>query len=340
MSFPEASKQQSDSNGSSNRFQCDQCGRTYQSKASLRIHTKKSHSSQPQYPCRYISCNEVFRTLELRKTHEKTLHDISLKRTNAHFVDVANDENGGKLCKLRACRVANCSCIFTKPKDLQNHEIEVHNFVFNKPLQPLESLETGSGIPSSSNRESTSQSAPVRFVCDQCGRTYGTKTNLRVHVKQVHSTEAKYPCRFISCDSTFQSLYLRKQHEKAEHKIFVKPRDALLVVPQCGIHGDITKRVRACRLVNCNCTFTSTKELERHEREVHNFLYKKQQESTASAQDENQCSSSIGQGIPDAQAEIVSSSNQRNTTDLDEEDDLGDVDLMEVEDMLKIMSTE
>ncbi|KAJ8040718.1 hypothetical protein HOLleu_15101 [Holothuria leucospilota] len=63
-----------------------------------------------------------------------------------------------------------------------------------------------------------SKSRPRNFVCDQCGKKFHSKTNLKHHIES-HSSEPSYKCRY--CPKKYKTFFGRTMHERAHFNVYV-----------------------------------------------------------------------------------------------------------------------
>ena len=89
-----------------------------------------------------------------------------------------------------------------------------------------------------------------RFKCDKCDTTFGAKSALATHLKEIHQAKvARVPCKF-KCGKTYGQTRYMDAHAQS-----------------CGLNPN--KKELACPF--CDRVFYLRNRLMEHKREAHNF---------------------------------------------------------------------
>ncbi|XP_066992566.2 uncharacterized protein [Anabrus simplex] len=150
-----------------NRYPCDQCDKTFQTKQSHEVHLKAIHEGQKPFSCEV--CGKTFAYHNSIKAH-MLIHE-----------EQRNEK--GYPCDI-------CGKLFNHPSSVIYHKEAEHNngrrFVCNK---------CGKGFKHKQllQRHQLVHSDNRPFSCKSCGATFKTKANLLNH-QPTHTGEKKYFC--------------------------------------------------------------------------------------------------------------------------------------------------
>ena len=179
-------------------FTCNFCGKVYTKKSSFWVHKKTEHS-ELKWKCD-ICPNKAFAIESLLKQHVKACH---LKEKN-HICE----DCGGAFAtnfalkghrKLKhnqgefAIQCHQCDQTFQAKSFLDNHILRIHN--------------------------------KGTYVCDECGKPYDTKHDLKVHKTRTHTEDKgeKIPCPYPDCSKKFYQQSRMKKHVNKIHNEGTKP---------------------------------------------------------------------------------------------------------------------
>ncbi|KAF7992198.1 hypothetical protein HCN44_001523 [Aphidius gifuensis] len=178
---------------------CSVCEKGFKTLASLQNHIN-THTGTKPHSCKY--CNSAFTTsgelvrhVRYRHTHEKPhkcsqcdYASVELSKLKRH-VRCHTGEHTFKLKRhLRihtgekpyGCDI--CQARFTQSNSLKAHKL-IHN-IGDKPV----------------------------FQCELCPTTCGRKTDLRIHVQKLHTSDKPLKCK--RCGKTFPDRYMLKLHNQ------------------------------------------------------------------------------------------------------------------------------
>jgi len=199
-----------------------------------------------QFRCLWGDCNGVFSTRTGLATHcslhlEDYIHCMP--------VDSSDSKGSQGQTNLMSCKWNNCNDYFADLRQLAKH-LAKESHIGQTPFIPKRespipessdktkkrkryvcSIEgCGKSFTDSSNRkkhERTHDKNRERFFCDQCEKSYSTKTDLNIHLK-VHKGEFPHSCTHPNCSKAFVRLSELYAHERTHDNIL--PHVCL----QCG----------------------------------------------------------------------------------------------------------
>jgi KRAB domain-containing zinc finger protein len=156
-------------------YRCDTCGMGYLTQTLLRVHNKAQHEGV-RFVCE--DCKKVFRYADGLRQHRKT-HD-------PHRVE-----------KSFMCEI--CSKVLRKKFSLERH-LEAHKGV----RQSFVCEECGKILSSTTSlKQHKTVHSAKKYICDVCGKRFGRKGNLQIHMLRVHIKEKPFKCTV--CDKNFAS---------------------------------------------------------------------------------------------------------------------------------------
>jgi hypothetical protein len=112
---------------------------------------------------------------------------------------------------------------------------------------------------------------PIKiFKCNEpkCTKSYKSKENLTLHIKNFHLNEKPYSCKY--CDSTFSHRNGKTYHERKFHTNYLPYK--------CTINGKIIIK----KILECELTFADKTALNYHLKSKHNIIPPKRLQSQRS----------------------------------------------------------
>ena len=159
--------------------------------------------------------------------------------------------------KAYLCDRSGCFKSFDSPSELNYHILAVHDigcrYICGHPDCQGENVHFDT---KKQLRQHTGQVHATLFECEECGRKFTKKCNMRLHHRLKHNDSLKtplYPCS--ECDQVFERKSYLKKHEKRIHR-----RESIVVCIKCGkefsTRGSLTRHTE-----NVDCTAEATDEL-------------------------------------------------------------------------------
>ena len=164
-------------------FPCDQCNKKYLSKQGLDYHIKHSHSDFKKSVCQFcaVEVTDV-------KNHIKLNHS-------------------GKVEKTIPCKDENCDKMFRTKQEARTHYNAGH--LNKKEMCPL----CGGWYKNLYTHIHQIHQAEKKHICDECGKAFGKKHDLKVHIDRVHLLK-RYVCP--RCGKTISKI---REHLKTVHNV-------------------------------------------------------------------------------------------------------------------------
>ena len=110
----------------------------------------------------------------------------------------------------------------------------------------------------------------IRHICDQCGSSHKTRNGLRSHILTVHENQKKhkskyFPCR--ECHKLLNKKYINcKDHIKTCEKCgYITNFKGQLKKHQSSSYCDPSRSERKIRCGKCSNTFTTERNMKKHE---------------------------------------------------------------------------
>ncbi|KAF7992202.1 hypothetical protein HCN44_001527 [Aphidius gifuensis] len=179
---------------------CSVCGKSFKTLASLQNHIN-THTGTKPHKCKY--CNRAFTTsgelvrhVRYRHTHEKPhkcsecdYASVELSKLKRHV----RSHTGEHTFKLnRHLRIHTgekpYGCDICQARFTQSNSLKAHKLIHNSSDRPI-------------------------FQCELCPTTCGRKTDLRIHVQKLHTSDKLLKCK--RCGKTFLDRYSFKLHNKS-----------------------------------------------------------------------------------------------------------------------------
>ncbi|XP_065200292.1 transcriptional repressor CTCFL-like [Planococcus citri] len=193
---------------------CSVCDRGFKTMASLQNHVN-THTGTKPHQCKYCSSafttsGELVRHVRYKHTHEKP-HKCSI-------CDYASVE----LSKMRnhmRChtgeRPYQCQhCTYASPDSFKlKRHLRIHTGERPYECDICHSRFTQSNSLKAHRLIHSDDSDKPVFKCDLCPATCGRKTDLRIHVQKLHTSDRLFNCR--RCGKNFPDRYTFKMHNKS-----------------------------------------------------------------------------------------------------------------------------
>ncbi|KAL1380827.1 hypothetical protein pipiens_003530 [Culex pipiens pipiens] len=204
-------------------YNCEYCGKSFESKSKLNRHITRIHVKSEGYTCGF--CNKTIKTLDAYELHIRTIHEgrrdyecesCGRRFTTAAFLRMHQKHYDGRTCK---------------PKQ----DWKVH---YETSVDELGVKRFTCKICNKANMRSIGEHLrshfPEHHVCAACGATFTRKSafdrHRRTHEEMVHGC--------FSCDKTFLSMPKLRQHLAKEHDIGMTQVDATQV-PTAGSEEEV-----------------------------------------------------------------------------------------------------
>ena len=178
------------------RFPCNQCEKGFDQNSLLIQHIAAAHSEERAFSC--DTCGKTFKTNAHLRTHVTNVHTEerafqcdkcakafkTLLSLNIHVANLHEEQIEAK-CE-------ECDRTFKNERYLKNHQKVMH----------------------SGNR--------TRVMCDDCGKSFATKENFRIHCVKAHSSAEEmakhmHECPHPGCDYAIVTKSHLKSHYKRVH---------------------------------------------------------------------------------------------------------------------------
>lgn len=256
-------------------YRCSVCERGFKTSASLNNHVN-THTGTKPHRCKH--CASTFTTSGELVRHVRYRHTLE-KPHKCSECDYASVE----LSKLRRhirChtgeRPYQCPhCTYASPDTFKlKRHLRIHTG--EKPYQCdiCQARFTQSNSMKAHKLIHNVGDKPT-FKCDFCPTTCGRKTDLRIHIQKLHTSDTPFPCK--KCHETFQDRYTYKQHCKTHEgeKCFkcdycdYKTVNARQLDSHILVHTD--EKPFGCP--SCDQSFRQKQLLRRHQNLYHNPNY-------------------------------------------------------------------
>ena len=192
-----------------NKFDCDQCDRTFTNENYLNRHINVTHNTS-QFKC--DKCHKIFGNKRSLKGHENECKkEESVKPTKTTAVQIWNGAKcdrcdrsfasaRGVMIHKRSCKEVtfDCSQCDTKLKNQETLDLHV-KFCHEIPEEMSREMEI------------------VMFQCDMCEAKFPEKHILLLHMKMSHDTIAKNKIPCDRCDLKFSKAESLVSHYKLIH---------------------------------------------------------------------------------------------------------------------------
>jgi len=253
---------------------CSVCERGFKTLASLQNHVN-THTGTKPHRCKFCQANfttsgELVRHVRYKHTHEKPHRCTECDYECVEF---------SKLKRHMRChtgeRPYQCpNCTYASPDTFKlKRHLRIHTgekpyecdichakFTQSNSLKAHKAIHTGE--------------KPV-YQCELCPTTCGRKTDLRLHVQKLHTSEKPMQCKM--CDKSFPDRYTLKMHKKTHdgEKCFRCDLCPYSSISQRHLesHMLIHTDQKPFRCDQCEQSFRQKQLLKRHQNLYHNPAY-------------------------------------------------------------------
>ncbi|XP_048480016.1 uncharacterized protein LOC125489178 [Plutella xylostella] len=258
---------------------CSVCEAEFLDSEDLRVHVAQVHPYTAAEGLTCHLCSSTAPDQEAYLQHVCFEHFPSLKCCRYCLRGFIDSEELRKHEESHVCAVDNmlscsqCRVMFSKPKDLEDHEVANHSDVKDGVMLQKHYKLLSSILNIRSDIFLKSLCSNSTFMCAQCRFT---TSDVSVYVKHLQ----KKKCTSLVCDHC-AGVYRRKAHMRKHFKHSrkcshgYKPENSKLKCRECMQFFDKrtykfhVKKCRALRCVPCNITFTTVNELTSHQTEKH-----------------------------------------------------------------------
>eukprot|EP00092_Neocalanus_flemingeri_P001603 GFUD01001710.1.p1 GENE.GFUD01001710.1~~GFUD01001710.1.p1 ORF type:complete len:505 (-),score=129.89 GFUD01001710.1:141-1655(-) len=164
-------------------FPCDMCNKKYTTKQGLNFHIKHTHGDSKKEVCHYCAVE-----VKHVRHHIKMMHS-------------------GVVEKKVSCQDESCSKKFRTKQEATIHYNAAH--LNKKEMCPL----CGGWYKNLYTHIHQTHQSEKKHVCDQCGKAFGKKNDLKVHKDRIHLLK-RYICP--ECGKTISKI---REHLKTVHNV-------------------------------------------------------------------------------------------------------------------------
>ncbi|GBP42765.1 Zinc finger protein 26 [Eumeta japonica] len=198
---------------------CQECEIGFTTRASLRIHVRETHELGEH---RCGSCEKVFKTMNKKKDHEKTVH-LGFKRNKCPYCPerfVGYEQRNAHVQQthgepVAACQCNSCERSFDTQKKLNRHIRKDH--LMERPHACTE-CDKRFFKKTCLVRHMLTHTKKRQFTCDICSKSYGRKSTLREHLR-IHSNDRRFICK--ECPQSFVQKCSWRSHMRTRHHLLV-----------------------------------------------------------------------------------------------------------------------
>ncbi|KAL4705078.1 hypothetical protein ACJJTC_002726 [Scirpophaga incertulas] len=233
------------------KFTCQDCGFTTESHRSYRYHRDK-HKEKPQ--C--MLCDSTFVNNAGLRVHMLTVHKQSSTVYSCKECNKVYNAKSGLISHMASTHSSSCGAYCAT---CRTHFRSEHNLAHH--------LRTHSAHITDTDK---------KFICDECGSKFLTKSSLQEHIDYIHLMKKKHECS--RCNKTFKNGSALKKHENFVHKKIRPPRNKIcdhcgrgfttLTILQSHVRTHTGERPLQCR--HCPATFAHSAALYTHNKLLHN----------------------------------------------------------------------
>ena len=232
-------------------YQCNQCGRVFQSSRNLKKHTKNVHKTGGREKC--PSCEKTFKNKRCLGVHRRNKHNN----------------------KTRKHKCEQCNRVFESTAKLTQHKNIVH--VTTPPVkcpdcEKVFKLERALG----EHRKNEHSDSEKPYKCNYCGKTFIYPSRLKVH-EITHTDERNYICPV--CNKRYHNISGLNRHIMIHNG----NREKRFTCTECGSAFLYTSLLERHKLTHskdkhfecqiCNKKLSSQPSLSRHHKIFHGRDY-------------------------------------------------------------------
>ena len=184
-------------------FLCEECGKSFKKKFCLKRHVDRVHAKIKNYICPH--CQKGFFLNENLKKHIKNMHK-----------------------KAREFKCPHCQVVFLEKAHLKTH-VQLEHADASRDCSESHVLDDS--LETEDEGDQDQEVAPKRFLCEECGKDFISKCNLKKHNLYVHLKARPVQCPL--CPMTFTcKYYLRKHLLTVDHGN--KEKESPILCQHCG----------------------------------------------------------------------------------------------------------
>ena len=197
------------------------CKNTFKNEESLGVHSNnKCRNRKRKTPLLCEKCGHVFSYSSNFKRHIDNVHTMefrkeclvcrkTFKNKQSFYLHNKNEHGNHK-----RHRCDQCTKLFRSPSDLRRHKREVHT------TKPREKCPDCGNMFKNKNilcvhRQNQHSGHKETHACDQCDKIFRLATNLKQHIRNVHTTRPCEECP--DCKKKFKTPASLAKHRKKNH---------------------------------------------------------------------------------------------------------------------------
>lgn len=255
---------------------CSVCERGFKTLASLQNHVN-THTGTKPHRCKFCHAHfttsgELVRHVRYRHTHEKPhkcpdcdYESVELSKLKRHMRCHSGE---------RPYQCPNCTYASPDTFKLKRH-LRIHTGEKPYECDICHAKFTQSNSLKAHKTIHTDPGDKPQYQCELCPTTCGRKTDLRLHVQKLHTSEKPMNCKL--CDKSFPDRYTLKMHKKSHegekcYRCELCPYSSISqrhLESHMLIHTD----QKPYRCDQCDQSFRQKQLLKRHQNLYHNPAY-------------------------------------------------------------------
>lgn len=203
-------------------FPCDYCATGFTTKSCLQDHTRKFHStsvSETKIKLTCDLCDKKFSSKNGLYRHKKNIH--FLQRMNVtHTCEICQkaykNQSGLDHHRLNIhiddkFECGHCSEVYNSKNKLRKHIQSAHFQTHMDCSRPGCGRTFSSALGLKQHEKSFHKLSNSCFICETCGKAYGSKKHLLVHIT-IHTGEKPHTCHV--CGKSFRTWSNLEQHSR------------------------------------------------------------------------------------------------------------------------------